>query len=127
MTVAAEPQYWLERDGDIRGPYPFEIIAAMWQRKELRLTDRLCKHGTENWTEVARLMKSLDQAAHSQSDQSRNPPSFGSVIFLSALLPIVGLIMSIVWLSQPRFRSAGAAILAISGVFGFIWFSIFSR
>lgn len=127
MTTAPEAQYWLERDGNVRGPYSFEILTMMWARKELRLTDRLRKDGTESWTEVTRLVKSLDQAAHSQSDKPRNPPSFGVIIFLSALLPIIGLIMGAVWLSEPRFRSAGGALLAISVVSMFIWCAILFR
>ena len=121
MTAAPEPQYWLERGGEVRGPYTFDILVAMWERRELRLTDRLRTEGTEKWTEVSRLMKSLDQAARSQSDRPRNPPSFGAVIVLSALLPIIGLLMGVVWVSQPRFRSAGGALLAISVVFAIIW------
>ena len=37
----------------------------MWSRGELKLTDRVCKHGTETWTEVARLTKSLQRAEQS--------------------------------------------------------------
>jgi len=124
VTAASEAQYWLEREGSVRGPYSFEILAIMWARKELRLTDHLRKDGTESWIEVTRVVKSLDKAAHAQSDKSRNPPSFGFVIFLSALLPIIGLIMGGVWLSQPRFRSAGGALLAISVIFMLIWCAI---
>jgi GYF domain 2 len=76
MTAPPEQQYWLERGGEVRGPYTFEALVTMWDRKELRLTDRLRTEGTQNWLEVSRLMKSLDQAARSQSDQARNPPSF---------------------------------------------------
>jgi len=122
-----EAHYLIERDGDVRGPYSFEILTMMWTRKELRLTDRLRKDGTESWVEVTRMVKSLDQAAHAQSDEARNPPSFGSIIFLTALLPIMGLIMGVVWLSQPRYRSAGGALLAISVVFMFIWCAILFR
>jgi DNA-directed RNA polymerase subunit RPC12/RpoP len=126
-TTNVEAQYWLERDGNVRGPYSFEILAMMWTRKELRLTDRLCKEGTESWIEVTRVVKSLDQGAYAQSDKSRNPPSFGFIIFLSALLPIIGLIMGVAWLSQPRFRGAGGALLAISLVFMLIWCLILFR
>jgi hypothetical protein len=120
-TKAPEAQYWLEHDGDVRGPYSFEILTMMWARKELRLTDRLRKDGTENWTEVTRVMTSLDQAADAQNDKPRNPPSFGFIIFFTALLPIIGLIMGLVWLSQPRCRSAGETLLVISVVFMIIW------
>ena len=80
-----------------------------------------------SWIEVTRAVKSLDRAAHAQSDKPRNPPSFGFVIFLTALLPIIGLIMGVVWLGQPRFRSAGGALLAISLVFMLIWCAILFR
>ena len=90
MSTAPEAQYWLERDGNVRGPYSFEILTMMWARKELRLIDRLRKEGTENWIEVTSVVKSLDQAAQAQSDKPQNPPSFGLIIFLSALLPIIG-------------------------------------
>src|SRR5437667_12219191 len=101
MIAPPEQQYWLERGGEVRGPYTFAILVTMWDRKELRLADRLRTEGTQNWIEVSRLMKSLDQAARSESDQPRNPPSFGAVIVLSALLPVIGLLMGVVWLSQP--------------------------
>jgi hypothetical protein len=127
MIAAPEAQYWLELDGDVRGPYSSEILTMMWARKELRLTDRLRKDGTESWIEVTRVVKSLDQAAHAQSDEARNPRSFGFIIFLTALFPIIGLIMGVVWLSQPRFRRAGGALLAITAVFIFIWCVILFR
>ena len=83
MTTVPEAQYWLERDGDVRGPYSFEILTMMWARKELRLIDRLRKDGTENWIEVTHLVKSLDRAADLQSDKPRNPRSFVSIIVVS--------------------------------------------
>jgi len=122
LPTAPELRYWLGREGNVRAPYTFEILLVMWARKELRLTDRLCVQSTESWTEVANVMKSLEEAAHSQSEQSRNPPGLPGIMLLSALLPIIGLIMGIVWLSQPRFRSAGGQVLFIAIVFGFIWF-----
>ena len=78
--AATEAQYWLERDGDVRGPYSFEILTMMWARKELRLIDRIRKDGTENWVEVALVMKSLDQAAHARSDGARTPQDWKSAI-----------------------------------------------
>ncbi|HWM24745.1 MAG TPA: hypothetical protein VNP98_07970 [Chthoniobacterales bacterium] len=65
----AESQYWLERDGDIRGPYVFDIILTMWTRKELRLTDRIRANGNENWIEISRLTASLEKAERSKHSQ----------------------------------------------------------
>jgi len=121
-----ELQYWLERDGEVRGPYAFEILAAMWDRKELRLTDRLCEQGTEKWIEVASLMKLLEQAAEYLPEKHQNPPGFGFVMLLSGLLPIIGVVIGIVWLSQPKFRSAGVAVVAMAVACFLMWFVYFS-
>jgi hypothetical protein len=67
-------------------------------------------------------MKLLEHAAESRPEQRQNPPGLPGIMLLSALLPIIGLVMGIVWLSQPRFRSAGGAVLAVGIAFGFIWF-----
>jgi hypothetical protein len=123
-TKAHEGQYWLERDGDVRGPYSFEILTMMWARKELRLLDRIREEGTESWIEVTRVVRSLEQAAHAQSDEAKSPPPFGLIVFLTALLPIIGLIVGVVWLLQPRYRSAGVALLAIFVMFTLIWYAI---
>ena len=41
--------------------YSFDILVAMWERKELRLTDQICTERGENWI-VARVMNSLERA-----------------------------------------------------------------
>lgn len=89
MTASPEAQYWLERNGEVRGPYDFEILVTMWQRNELHLTDRLCKNGHEHWIEVAAVMKSFDRAAHSSPSVRSNPnrSMFGLIlIVLSGLV-----------------------------------------
>lgn len=122
-----QTQYWLEREGNVRGPYSFEILILMWSRKELRLTDRLCKHGAETWTEVARIAKSLERAERSQRRKSDNPASFDVVFILTILLPIVGLIAGIVWLTNPRYRGSGGAILTIAVVLMVLYSILFFR
>jgi TM2 domain-containing membrane protein YozV len=83
-----EPQYWHEREGEVRGPYSFEILVVMWGRGELRITDRLCKHGQEQWLEVSRIMKSLERAAQSQAPSDR---SRGVYIILGLFLGVLGI------------------------------------
>lgn len=123
-----QTQYWLEREGNVRGPYSFSILILMWSRKELRLTDRLCKHGTETWTEVARIAESFERAERSHPEgQGANPPSFGLVFVLTILFPIVGIVAGIIWLTKPQYRGAGGAILAIAVVVAGLYYSLFFR
>ena len=68
IVTASEAQYWLARDGAVDGPYSFDILVAMWERKELRLTDQICTERGENWI-VARVMNSLERAANARSRQ----------------------------------------------------------
>lgn len=65
-----------------------------------------------------------DRSHYSTAPQSINPPNFGVVMFLTILLPVVGLVAGIVWLSDPKYRGAGGAIIAITIVLGIIWAAV---
>jgi len=68
--MSSEQNYSLEQNGAVRGSYTFEQIVTMWQRKELSLKDRVRKEGTEQWTEIEKLVHVLDKADHSAQPQS---------------------------------------------------------
>jgi DNA-directed RNA polymerase subunit RPC12/RpoP len=57
---------------------------------------------------------------------SVNPPSFGVIVVLTILLPIIGLIAGIVWLCNPKYRGAGGAILAVALVLIVIYAVLFA-
>jgi len=90
MATSQEAQFWIEREGSIRGPYTFSNLAVMWSRGEIKLTDRICQQGSEKWTDVARVTNSLDKAANSnpeiQSERSR-----GIYIILGLFFGLVGI------------------------------------
>jgi DNA-directed RNA polymerase subunit RPC12/RpoP len=57
---------------------------------------------------------------------SVNPPSFGVIVVLTILLPIIGLAAGIVWLCNPKYRGAGGAILAVALVLIVIYAVLFA-
>jgi len=84
---SGDAQFMLERDGDIRGPYPFKMLVMMWNRKELRLTDRIAVQGRDTWKEVSQMVDSLekaDKATHSQDNWDSTIRLFQGIFFLLA-------------------------------------------
>jgi hypothetical protein len=116
-------RYWLDQGSGARGPYQFEQIVMMWSRKELRLTDRIRKDGTDSWVDVANLTSSLEKAATGESSKA-GPSNFAFILSLSALLPIIGLIMGIFWLCDSRYRSHGLSALMVFIIFQAFWLFI---
>ncbi len=55
-----------------------------------------------------------------------NPPGFGPWMLLSLLLWPVGLVGSVVYLSDPRYRGAGLALLGITLISAIATWLIFS-
>lgn len=66
-------------------------------------------------------------SAAGRPKESKNPPYFGFFVFMSLLLWPIGLAASIVYLTNPKHRGAGAALLGISFASAAIAWAIFLR
>jgi len=68
-------KYWIAADGNVKGPYPFDVLVIMWERSEIKITDQICQQGTETWIEVSSLVNALTKAAKAKSRIQTAPDS----------------------------------------------------
>ena len=105
-----EETYWLAKGKDVSGPYTFDILVLMWDRKEITITDHICLNGKEAWIEVSRVVKSLETAKnsknHFQTSES-DPDAFFGILIVTIFLPIVGIVVGIIWIAGGKYQSSG--------------------
>lgn len=109
-----EAEYWVATDGNVKGPYSFEVLVLMWERNELKTTDQICQQGTESWTEVSKVVHALTAGAKAQAASQTAPDSYKLVCKLTALLPIIGIIAGIVWALDRKHSTYGLYLLGFS-------------
>ncbi len=117
---------YLLRGDQQHGPYSTAQIRNMWAAGQITVDTLYWFEGLSDWFPARNFCERNTLAPEANSEQTKNPDSFGLVVVLTILLPIVGLIAGIAWLCDPKQRSAGGSILAIALILMLIYGMIFS-
>ena len=102
--------------GQQHGPYMPQQIQTMWGAGTLTADTSVFPAGYPDWMPISDFLTRLQprNAPSEDNSQTKNPDSFAVIVVLTVLLPIVGLVAGIIWLCDPKQRSAGGSILAIA-------------
>lgn len=127
--------YYHDEAGEQQGPVQKEDLLLLIAEKRIASDAAVFREGDSKWRTVRHYPELADtkrkrsiyetdipdawrehSASHMQPVLSArtNPPSFGLGLFAAIFFPPVGWLVSIVWLCDPRYRGAGAAIFLIS-------------
>lgn len=138
LVVAADPViiehqmdefYILDAQQQQSGPFTLSQLQGMWRVSNVTAKTLYWQQGFDEWIPLSTMSEALEpprtatphfRVATAQPHSS-NPPSFGTIVFFTILLPIVGLVAGIIWLCNPRHRGAGGAIIAIAFTLMFIY------
>jgi hypothetical protein len=132
--------FYIDPDGQQAGPLESYEMIDLMQQGLLKPDTQVFREGDDQWRqlrhypEIATALRSSarprmvapDARRHRmESSSSENPPNFGLMVVLALLLWPGGMIASIVYLCDPRYRSAGVALFLISLASLFVsWFVV---
>lgn len=140
IVVKHESLYYHLLDGGKQsGPFTLSQLKSMWQAGKITVAARYSYDGMDGWRELLDIVPILERETQprvaavpgatqhraepriAESPQSANPESFDRIVVWTIFLPIVGLIAGLVWLCNPRYRGAGAAMIVVAIVVSGIW------
>ena len=138
--------FYIDPDGQQAGPLESYEMIDLMQQGLLKPKTQVFREGDDQWRELQHYpelatalrssarpwMVAPDARRHHmasrpmvESSSSENPPNFGLMVVLALLLWPIGMIASIVYLCDPRCRSAGVALFLISFASLFVsWFVV---
>jgi hypothetical protein len=135
-------EIYISRSGERYGPFSLAEVQADVNAGNIQPTDLAWHEGAAGWAEVWQIdgialpkrqvpppPAPAARAAYYQSIPPK-PSSRGEMallIILTILLPIVGIVIGIIRLSNPEKRSEGGILLALAIAFIFIWMVAFSQ
>ncbi len=115
--------YYLMLEGTQSGPYSPGQVREMWSNGSVNGETLYWQEGYTEWLPLSTIADEFEGEKttvpvawrpYTVPKQSGNPTNFVLILILTILFPPIGIVAGIVWLCDPRTRSAGAAMLAIA-------------
>ncbi len=127
-------QYFIFSSGEQEGPFTLLELQSMWRSGSLATSSQYWKEGLEEWQSITDLHELLDLPEHALADEQgktrqQNTPtehkekqadwglvSFGTLVALTAIIPLIGFVVGYRGLSNPARREKAAGLIGIAAV-----------